>query len=836
MKNLAVDTSGTLPLGRAVSTASLPLQQPPDSAMLSLAPTPSSLNHPQPSRRKSSQLGLKLVTPPSNSPGVQQASHIPPPTPSLVRPNALRHFPSSPLLPLRSPSGPPEGGMQLPPIANPPAAAVGFAQVPALTEDDDITRFDVPQSRELKVAAYPDGPICIYDPHVYLYFEPTAAEASTFGVVLNVASEVLNPFEVKARTATDSRSTLDQKATMGDESPTTPKAGNTPDFQTSNRPEYIHIPWEHNTDIVPELYDLVRLVDERVQDGKRVLIHCQCGVSRSASLIVAYGLYKNPSITVQEAYDAVKRRSKWIGPNMNLIMQLQEFRTELLKSSAGMPSKTKYTKLVPESSMKHHSEVVERQSQDRDRSSVAEDRPRSAPLLPEKPQTSVTLVSNDDARTITPGPSSAPSGFPWPTDQETSSDKEAASNYTTPQESPSAAREFDLIQRKDPSTQESTTSIPQQGAVTNDTGIMQQEPPARVSPFQPQGSASGSRENDSAFVSIVASASNLSGSPEHGQGYEAEPLSLAASPGLPSQHVQPLFNETVFSSKPQDSPGSITKGPALDDTSVSSPRMQTFGTLQPTHNNLRLLSRKSQPLPRLSTQRLSPADSVIAQKPANEFAMTSVVQPPSDDSFGLTSPRATTFTAQLPYHGAPFSNVRATASLALHPGNGSSTSFQPRPLQLQAQESSLIDSASDRATIRSRLGMSTSSSYDMHSEYVLAARARELRPSPVLVPESLNGATSTQNDLAEALMSPRASEITSNPFEQAMALSADKVDTAVVEPEVEEAGTQVPSISTAQAPKPGTGTESSQEVSDPRSPPQRGLSPIVRSIFDVFTR
>ncbi|TKA38493.1 hypothetical protein B0A49_13983, partial [Cryomyces minteri] len=125
-------------------------------------------------------------------------------------------------------------------------------------------------------------------------------------------------------------------------SPTTPKAkhslqdtfaGSLPDGPSGSAPEYIHIPWEHNTDIVPDLYRLVQLIDDRVSNGKRILIHCQCGVSRSASLIVAYGLYKNPGMSVQEAYDSVKKRSKWIGPNMNLIMQLQEFRSNLLKSS-----------------------------------------------------------------------------------------------------------------------------------------------------------------------------------------------------------------------------------------------------------------------------------------------------------------------------------------------------------------------------------------------------------------------------------------------------------------------------------------------------------------------
>lgn len=81
-------------------------------------------------------------------------------------------------------------------------------------------------------------------------------------------------------------------------------------------PEYIHIPWEHNSDIVPDLLRLCKLIDERVTQGKKVLVHCQCGVSRSASLVVAYGLYKDPSLSVQEAYDTVKAKSKWIGPNM----------------------------------------------------------------------------------------------------------------------------------------------------------------------------------------------------------------------------------------------------------------------------------------------------------------------------------------------------------------------------------------------------------------------------------------------------------------------------------------------------------------------------------------
>ncbi|KZF22213.1 DSPc-domain-containing protein, partial [Xylona heveae TC161] len=164
---------------------------------------------------------------------------------------------------------------------------------------DELQEEDIeePLSHEAKKSpAYPCGPVCVYDPHVYLYLEPNEVEASQFDVVLNVAREVNNPFLLrKERRA--SEGTLD----------------------------YIHVPWDHNTNIVDDMLSLVKVIDDRVAQGKRVLVHCQCGVSRSASLIVAYGLYKNPDLTVQQAYDAVKQRSRWIGPNMNLIYQLSEF-------------------------------------------------------------------------------------------------------------------------------------------------------------------------------------------------------------------------------------------------------------------------------------------------------------------------------------------------------------------------------------------------------------------------------------------------------------------------------------------------------------------------------
>ena len=227
-----------------------------------------------------------------------------------------------------------------------------------VTEETD---YDPPPSQEVKSPAYPQGPVCIYDPLVYLYLEPSHVEARQFDVVLNVAREVKNPFHairgndresqapdagVDGAPNTDSTrlagrdSSYPQTAKPQDSSYSTSEAQSEDVNSTAAgtpkaprpEPEYIHVPWDHNTNVVDDLLKLCELVDNRVRQEKRVLVHCQCGVSRSASLVVAYGLYKNPQLTVQEAYDAVKFRSRWIGPNMNLIYQLSEFKSKLLKS------------------------------------------------------------------------------------------------------------------------------------------------------------------------------------------------------------------------------------------------------------------------------------------------------------------------------------------------------------------------------------------------------------------------------------------------------------------------------------------------------------------------
>jgi len=307
-----------------------------------------------------------------------------------------------------------------------------MSEQPKANEDEE--NFDVPQSQEAKPEAYPLGPICVFEPYLDLYLEPTAKQARDYDVILNVANEVRNPFlQVNVPIESEPDVRLDGgggiqyaprrdrnpshtgiattlKTVVEAPSPTTPKATSTDDplplAGTSDKePEYIHVPWEHNTDIVPDLLRLVKLIDERVKRGKRVLVHCQCGVSRSATLVVAYCMYKSPQMSVQEAYDTVKEKSRWIGPNMNLIMQLQEFRSSLMgnpRRNFGFKSLTPIEASSSWNEWRKHNGALDGGAKT----------PKTAPL---PPKDGAVHSSNDyGPRSVSPGPSSAPSGLTWP--------------------------------------------------------------------------------------------------------------------------------------------------------------------------------------------------------------------------------------------------------------------------------------------------------------------------------------------------------------------------------------------------------------------------------------
>ncbi|KAI7828711.1 protein-tyrosine phosphatase-like protein, partial [Gamsiella multidivaricata] len=87
----------------------------------------------------------------------------------------------------------------------------------------------------------------------------------------------------------------------------------------------------HQKSLLRDFPAAFALIDEAIacNNGKgKALVHCQLGVSRSASLVIAY-VMRSLGMGLTEAYDFVKQRSGVISPNMSLMYQLAEYEKSL---------------------------------------------------------------------------------------------------------------------------------------------------------------------------------------------------------------------------------------------------------------------------------------------------------------------------------------------------------------------------------------------------------------------------------------------------------------------------------------------------------------------------
>lgn len=73
----------------------------------------------------------------------------------------------------------------------------------------------------------------------------------------------------------------------------------------------------------------ISFADSVKNSGGRVLVHCQAGISRSATICLAY-LIQSHRVRLDEAFDFVKRRRGVISPNFSFMGQLLQFETQVL--------------------------------------------------------------------------------------------------------------------------------------------------------------------------------------------------------------------------------------------------------------------------------------------------------------------------------------------------------------------------------------------------------------------------------------------------------------------------------------------------------------------------
>ncbi|OWK10659.1 DUSP2, partial [Cervus elaphus hippelaphus] len=94
---------------------------------------------------------------------------------------------------------------------------------------------------------------------------------------------------------------------------------------------YKSIPVEDNqmVEISAWFPEAIGFIDSVKNSGGRVLVHCQAGISRSATICLAY-LIQSRRVRLDEAFDFVKQRRGVISPNFSFMGQLLQFETQVL--------------------------------------------------------------------------------------------------------------------------------------------------------------------------------------------------------------------------------------------------------------------------------------------------------------------------------------------------------------------------------------------------------------------------------------------------------------------------------------------------------------------------
>ncbi|KAL7720178.1 protein-tyrosine-phosphatase [Entamoeba marina] len=103
---------------------------------------------------------------------------------------------------------------------------------------------------------------------------------------------------------------------------------NTANYPDGVESKHIHIQDSFFFLIQPYLEESVEFITEMMKKNLNVLVHCEIGLSRSASAVIAY-LMKSNKWTFKESLLYVKERRELVCPNPGFIMQLYEYQSYL---------------------------------------------------------------------------------------------------------------------------------------------------------------------------------------------------------------------------------------------------------------------------------------------------------------------------------------------------------------------------------------------------------------------------------------------------------------------------------------------------------------------------
>nr|XP_033808094.1 dual specificity protein phosphatase 16 [Geotrypetes seraphini]XP_033808095.1 dual specificity protein phosphatase 16 [Geotrypetes seraphini] len=109
--------------------------------------------------------------------------------------------------------------------------------------------------------------------------------------------------------------------------------------------------------ILPWLDKSVDFIEKAKASNGRVLVHCLAGISRSATIAIAY-IMKRMDMSLDEAYRFVKEKRPTISPNFNFLGQLLDFEKRI-KTQAGQTVPISKLKLLHLEKASEHGTVPE---------------------------------------------------------------------------------------------------------------------------------------------------------------------------------------------------------------------------------------------------------------------------------------------------------------------------------------------------------------------------------------------------------------------------------------------------------------------------------------------
>ncbi|KAI8643683.1 protein-tyrosine phosphatase-like protein [Parasitella parasitica] len=206
-----------------------------------------------------------------------------------------------------------------------------------------VTQLQQPKQQQDDVNAYSSGPAKIM-PFLYLGSEKNTLDLDylkqlNVQAILNVAAEVNNPYEYMFQPMDDllpssvvPSPSLSKASSVSSTASSIQTILDSPQQQQQQRQQYIayqKLSWQHNQDnLAAELSKAIDIIDRARNAGQTILVHCQCGVARSASVIIAY-IMKTYNMPMQDAYNHVKKLAPPISPNLGLLFQLREFEQKI---------------------------------------------------------------------------------------------------------------------------------------------------------------------------------------------------------------------------------------------------------------------------------------------------------------------------------------------------------------------------------------------------------------------------------------------------------------------------------------------------------------------------